>query len=116
MNKKIIEEVNKLEKVGITNVEMLALVTNTSYEVVFYGNCNGQKLQSNDLVEKDLIDSMQLDQFYKSIAEVVRTDKRFDKEKMNVVKYYKDAVIDFIQEEKDCRVYSIKKDWKSSLQ
>ena len=40
MNKQIHDEVLKIEKKGLTDVELLALVTDSSYEVVFYANYN----------------------------------------------------------------------------
>lgn len=115
MNKKIIAAVNKLEMDGVTGIEMLALVSETSYEVVFYGDCQGQRLQSNAMVENGLIDADVVDDFYKAIAQAVRSEASFDKDKMNIVKYYKDGTINLAYDEKNCRVYSIKKEWKKSL-
>ena len=51
MNKQIHDEVLKIEEKGLTDVELLALVTDSSYEVVFYANYNGKTRQSNDLAE-----------------------------------------------------------------
>ena len=51
MNKQIHDEVLKIEEKGLTGVELLALVTDSSYEVVFYANYNGKVRQSNDLAE-----------------------------------------------------------------
>ena len=46
MNKQIHDEVLKIEEKGLTGVELLALVTDSSYEVVFYANYNGKVRQS----------------------------------------------------------------------
>ena len=36
MNKQIHDEILKIEAKGLSDIELLALVTDTSYEVVFY--------------------------------------------------------------------------------
>ena len=51
MSKSIAEVMAVLEEKKIREVELLALVSDTSYEVVFYGTCNGTRMQYNEMVE-----------------------------------------------------------------
>ena len=114
MNKQIHDEVLKIEKKGLTDVELLALVTDSSYEVVFYANYNGKTRQSNDLAEDGVLELDFVDGIYSSVANAVRADKKFDSEKMNIIKASGENVsVEY--DEKNCRVYGLKKKWKESL-
>lgn len=115
MSNTIANVVKKITDMGISEVEVLALVSDTSYEVVFYGMCKGRMLQSNAMVEENLVSADVIDTFYKETADAVRQNPKFVKGKMNIVKYHKNGELNFAQDEKDCRVYSIKKEWKKSL-
>lgn len=115
MSNSIANLVKRITDMGISEIEMLALVSDTSYEVVFYGVCKGKMLQSNAMVEEDLMPADVIDTFYKEVAAAVRQNSRYVKNKMNIVKYHKSGDMDFAQYEKDCRVYGIKKDWKKNL-
>ena len=115
MSNSIANAVKKITDMGISEIEMLALVSDTSYEVVFYGVCQGKTMQSNAMVEDDLMPADAMDTFYKEVAEEVRQNPKFAKEKINIVKYHKNGELNFTQDEKDCKVYSIKKEWKKSL-
>ena len=55
MNKQIHDEILKIEAKGLSDIELLALVTDTSYEVVFYAKYDGKMRQSNDLAEDGIL-------------------------------------------------------------
>ena len=38
------------------------------------------------MVEENLIDSLKIEKFYENIAKIIRSDKEFREEKMNIVK------------------------------
>ena len=42
---KVIEKIKEYEKKGISDIHMIALVSETSSEVIFYGVVNGVKYQ-----------------------------------------------------------------------
>jgi hypothetical protein len=114
MNKQIHEEVLRIEAKGLQNIELLALVTDSSYEVIFYATYNGKICQSNDLAENGILSLEFVDDIYASVANVVRSDKKFDPSKMNIVKASdEDVTVEY--DEKNCRVYALKKKWKESV-
>lgn|SRR5574344_1302465 len=113
MYKQIHDEVLKIEKKGLTGVELLALVTDTSYEVIFYAKYNGEIRQSNDLAEDGVLSLDFVDGIYSSVANVVRADKKFDSGKMNIIKASsEDVLVEY--DDKNCRVYGLKKKWKEN--
>ena len=114
MLKAICNEIKALESRGFTEVELLALVSDTSYEVVFYAKHNNQYMQSNALVENDVISSTEVDSIYKKVAEFVRQSKEFNPDKMNIVKASSDTV-KIKYDEKRCRLYKIKKNWITEI-
>ena len=103
MSKSIAEVMAVLEEKKIREVELLALVSDTSYEVVFYGTCNGKRMQSNEMVECN------------AVAEAVRNDARFSAAEMNIVKWHENAELEFSQDQKTCRLYPIKKSWRQEV-
>lgn len=114
MNKQIHEEVLRIEAKGLQNIELLALITDSSYEVIFYATYNGKICQSNDLAESGILSLEFVDDIYASVANVVRSDKKFDPSKMNIVKASdEDVTVEY--DEKNCRVYGLKKKWKESV-
>ena len=42
MEKEIITEIENLEKEGISDIDMLALITKTTSEIIFYGEIQGK--------------------------------------------------------------------------
>ncbi len=115
MKNKILDAIKGLEENGISNINLLALVSNGSYEVVFYGDYQGETYQSNEMAEKDIIGTNMVDDFYKKIATIIRESDDYLIDKMNIVKCRKDGSVNISYDEKNCRVYKIKKEWKSSL-
>lgn len=112
--KKVIEKINEFEKKGINDIQLLALISETSAEVVFYGIVDGVRYQSNNMVEEGKIESDVIDGFYDEIVELVRTDKKFDSGKMNIIKADSDRCkVDY--DEKKCKTFKIIKEWEKSL-
>lgn len=109
---KIIDEINKL---ALQNVNLLALVTKTSFDVVFFASVDGKMVQSNALAEKGVINFLELDKFYQTVAEIIRGSGDFKSDMLNVVKINDDKDIVFSYEPLNCRVHSIKKAWKETL-
>ena len=115
MEKEIITQIENLEKKGISNIDMLALITKTSSEVIFYGEIQGKIYQSNNMVEENLIDSLEIETFYENITKIIKTDKEFREEKMNIIKVNRKKVFSIEIEDKDCKVYRIKKEWRNGI-
>ena len=115
MEKEIIVQIENLEKKGISNIDMLALITKTSSEVIFYGEIQGKIYQSNNMVEENLIDSLEIETFYENITKIIKTDKEFREEKMNIIKVNRKKVFSIEIEDKDCKVYRINKEWRNGI-
>lgn len=107
----MIAKIKDMEEHGITNISAIALVSDTSSEVIFYGDVEGKRLQSNDLVEKGKVRPEVMDHFYDDITKAVRTSDWFKSDKMNIIKADRDSV-DVTYVEKQCRVYKIIKEWE----
>lgn len=67
--KKIIEKIKEYEKKGISDIQMIALVSDTSSEVIFYGIIDGVKYQSNNMVEEGKVDSDVVDHSTKRLLQ-----------------------------------------------
>ena len=80
---KIIAEIDKL---NVGKIDLLAIVSKSSSEIVFYCDKNGRMIQSNNLIEEGLIDSVALDTFCSTITCIIRNDSKFREDKMNIVK------------------------------
>lgn len=109
----LIDEVNNL---GLGHIELLALVTASSYDVVFYANINGKKYQSNTLTEDGLFDILKMDEFYSKVATLVKNSPEFKEDSMNIVTVDASSAVKWEYAERNCRVYQIKKNWKNSLE
>ena len=105
---------NEIDKLHLTNVKLLALVTPTYDETVFYATVDGQEYQSNALAETGKIDMRKLDEFYRTVASIVRSSNEFKSDKLNIVKV-QNATLQLAYEEKNSKIYAIKKAWKESL-
>lgn len=114
MNKQIYDEILKIEAKGLSDVELLALVTDTSYEVVFYARHAGRLRQSNDLAEDGVLSPGFVDEIYEAVAKAVRESKKYASGRMNIVKASAEN-IETEYEEKNCRTYSLKKKWKETI-
>lgn len=114
MNKQIHDEILKIEAKGLSDIELLALVTDTSYEVVFYAKYDGKMRQSNALAEDGILTLDFVDEIYAAVAKVVREDKKYDSGKMNIVKASGEEItVEY--NERNCRTYGLKKNWKAAI-
>lgn len=109
------ELVKAIKNLNLGGIELLALVTDTSYEVVFYANVNGKVYQSNQLVEEDLIDPLKLDAFYGVVARIVGSSRQFKNGMMNIVKVNAKFDVSVLYAEEVCHEYAIKTEWERSL-
>jgi len=109
MNNKIISEIREL---GLSEVDLLALVTDTSYDVVFYASVDGKRMQSNTMAEEGLLDTVKLMAFYGKVATAIREDEGFDPSSLNVVKVNRNSEVSMSKMERNTRVYAIKKEWR----
>ena len=110
MNNMLISEIGKL---GLNQVDLLALVTDTSYDVSFYADVDDKRIQSNTMAEEGLLDSVKLMAFYQKIATVIRADSSFDASALNVVKVNRNSEVSISKMERNSRVYAIKKEWRN---
>ena len=112
--KKVIDKIIEFEKRGIEDIQLIALVSDTSSEVVFYGIIDGIRYQSNNMVEEGKIDSDVIDGLYDEVVELIRSDEKFDATKMNIIKADSDRCkVDY--DEKKCKTFKIIKDWEKLL-
>ena len=82
---------------------------------LFVINLQGKIYQSNNMVEENLIDSLKIEKFYENIAKIIRSDKEFREEKMNIIKVNREKAFSIEIEDKDCKVYRIKKEWRNGI-
>jgi hypothetical protein len=112
---KVIEKIKEYEKKGISDIHLIALVSDTSSEVIFYGVVNGAKYQSNNMVEEGKIDSGVVDSFYDEIANIVRSDKKFDSSKMNIIEADSEEC-KVTYDERKCKTFKIIRDWEKRFE
>ena len=108
--------IDEIVKLNLGSIELLALVTSTSYEVVFYATVNGKKYQSNALTAEGLFDILKMDEFYSKVATIIRNASNFKSDSMNIVTVNSSATIKWEYAERNCRIYPIKKNWKNSFE
>ena len=114
MKEQLLGEILKIKSQGLTNIDLLGLITNTSYEVIFYAKYKGLIKQSNALAEEGVLNIGFVDEIYASIAKTVRECDQFDSDKMNIITV-EDEKVSIKYDEKSCRVYNLKKRWKKSI-
>lgn len=108
--KDIILEIGKLKQDGVEDMFLIALVSETSSEVMFYCMYHGKRIQSNMLVEEEAFDASVIDEFYRNVTLAIRNDERFRVDQMNIVKIHGET-IDVKYDEKRCQTYKIIKSW-----
>lgn len=111
---KVIEKIKEYEKEGISDIHMIALVSDTSSEVIFYGVVNGVKYQSNNMVEEGKIDGGVVDSFYDEITTIVRSDIKFDSSKMNIIEADSEEC-KVTYDERKCKTFKIIREWEKCL-
>ncbi len=111
---RIKDSIRKFEENGVSDVELIALVSATSREVIFYCTMDGRRYQSNNLIEEGKLPASVVEGFYDEITELVRKDVRFKRDRLNII--MASAVrlkIDYYR--KNCSSYDIIKKWKKDL-
>lgn len=108
--KELVDFITELEKYQISKVNLIALVSDTSSEVIFYCDYKGNRVQSNALSEEYDFDTNVIDGFYEKVTAIIRESGQFNKEKMNIVRI-EDKDVMFEYDEKVCRTYKIIKEW-----
>lgn len=96
-------------------VELLALITSSSAEVIFYCKINNKVYQSNNLVEEGLYDGNKMDEFYQKMTAAIRQSEKFRSDMLNIVKIDKTNNISFQYVPQDCSSFKIKREWKNTL-
>ena len=105
--------ISEIEKLGLDGVDLLALVTDTSYDVTFYADVDGKRIQSNTMADEGLIDSVRLMVFYEKIATIIRAESSFDVSALNVVTVNRNFEVSISKMERNAHVYAIKKEWRN---
>lgn len=112
--KELVDFIKELEKYQIFRVNLIALVSDTSREVIFYCDYKGNRVQSNVLSEEYDFDTSVIDSFYEKVTEIIRESGQFNKEKLNIVRIDDNDVM-FEYDEKECRTYKIIKEWTKTV-
>ncbi len=102
-------------KKTVEDIRMLAIVTETRSEVVFYGKKDGIIKQSNNMAEEGILDPYKLDLFYREIAEHIRNSQQFKKDCLNIVKYDTNEGIRFEYAKSTESSVTIMKNWKKQI-
>jgi len=95
-------------------VKLQALVSQSMSSVVFYAMVGGQRHQSNAMAEDGLIDPLKLESFEKQIVSIIRGDKAYNPEKMNIVEFRDPAEFKLTYDDRNCRICKIRKAWEAS--
>lgn len=111
----ILEKIKELEISGIENVSLIALVSDTSSEVIFYCDYKGEHIQSNDLIEEYNVNPMLVENLYKLVTAEVRKAIGFKKDMMNIL-YVNNGKIKLSYDKKICSTYKIIKAWNADNQ
>ncbi len=116
MNKDIVNALLPLKVSAQGNpIWTLAMVSETSYEVVSYTSFEGRLVPINELVENGLASLNEMDFFDISISKAVKGDSRYKPSMMNAVQFEDDRVVAFRHDELDCSMYKKRKEWRESL-
>ena len=93
----------------------IALVTKTSYEVMFYALVNGELLQSNEAAERGIIAIDEVDKYYSDIANSIRQSDEYNSTKLNIVSIDLHEGAKYLYDAPNASLYRIKKEWKKSI-
>lgn len=92
-------------------------VTETSYEVFFYSFIDDKPIQCFELAEQGKLDANELDSVFAAIVDILKESKVYNAEKNNVATITVDksgVKMNMAYEDKDVRIYGIKKKWKQN--
>ena len=95
----------------VTDIRLLATVSKTMSQVTFYGTVNGKRYQSNDMIEKDLVNSLAVEAVYNEITKLIRQSQSLTDGKLGVLKYDKGDIISMEFVDNDYAYYKIRKNW-----
>ena len=104
-----------LDKSNAETIWTLAMVSDSSYEILFYAKIREQLIQSNEMVEQGIIDISDVDSYYNAVVLFVRQSSRYITGKMNIVKLDGVEVAEHKIDEINCNLFKVRKDWKSSV-
>lgn len=111
----IVARIREFEKKNkVSDLRLLAIISDTSREVQFYGKINGVRHQSNNMVEEEKLPPDAVEGLYDEVASIVRTDERFKPDKTNIVKASDNGAI-FSYDERRCKTYKIVKEWEDEV-
>lgn len=99
----------------LKSVNLLALITKSSSEVVFYALVNGKMMHSGNIEEQGIVDPLKLDKFMDDVAAAVRGCSKFDPSKLNVVKVSGSGKTTIEYYERNARIAAIEKEWRASV-
>lgn len=116
MRNEIERILRELAPFGVKNIYLIALVTESGYQVVFFGDHDGETFQSNDMMEEDIVDTDVIERIYEKVSRLIRNSPDFHPDEMNIVTYSENqgAQIRYDSED-DCDEYQIMRDWIDSL-
>lgn len=103
-----------LKKYGISNVSMIAFVSDNSSSVDFFGDFKGTRYSADKL--GDLVDTSKIDSGKSRILDIIHKDKKYNKDKLNIVYIKADGSIIFKYDIKEAKTNKYKTDWKNSNQ
>ena len=106
--------IDKLTKNGISNIKGIAIITDTSSEIIFYGNINGERMQSNQMSEENYVSFELIDTFYDNFTNKIRTLSNFKNDKTNIITFNDEGIETYKYEKLDCHNYLIKKEWEKT--
>lgn len=101
---------------GMAEIQLLAIVTESCYEVDFYALRDGELQQGNTLAEQGILNPHKLDQFYKKVADMIRENVNFQADKINIFSYKQGKKASLTYKQQGTSNYSIKKEWKKEIQ
>lgn len=99
-----------LKKYGIANVSMIAFVSDNSSSVDFFGDFKGTRYSADKL--GDLVDASKIDSGKSRILDIIRKDKKYNNDKLNIVYIKADGSIIFKYDIKEAKTNKYKTDWK----
>lgn len=114
MDNKVLAILKKLEQYKIYKADLLALVTDTSYEITFFGYFDNKYEQSNALAEQGVISFDALETFYADVAKLVRSLPKYDAGKLNILKV-DEGEVSFRKKNRMSDTFKIVRRWESSL-
>lgn len=110
------DNIKKVLPQGAEKTVVYASISDTCYEIFFYSffSKKGYK-QCYELAEENNLDAALLDITFERMAKVIKNDKQYKSEKINLFTFIIDddgIRMDTEYLDKNTRIYFIKKEWK----